>query len=1260
MHFFTNPKLGGAMNFSNLRTKAAAGLTAMFVALLFATAAFAQSGTSGVNGTVTDQTGAVVAGATVTLTNTEKGFSRSVVTGDAGDYSFASILPDTYTIEVQAAGFKKAVQTDIRALIDNPIKVNIGLEVGDVGEIVTVTASSIDSIVNTQDASIGNNFQPQQIQQLPTDQRNITNLLSLQPGVTREGYVNGGRSDQANITLDGIDVNDQQGGGATNMTPGLSSVLRITAESIEEFRVTTSNPNAGQGRSSGAQISLSSKSGTNDFRGAVFYFKRPDFGSANSFVNNRAGVEKEGINRDIFGGAIGGPIVKDKFFFFYSYEGQRQRTETSVIRTVPLASLGNGIFNFFGTTPDEDPNTTPPHLISLDLAQLNSIYSAAGINPISLAVLAGAASRYSANDLVSGAGDNLNTGGFRFNAPTPEDQNTHIARFDYNINDDHLLFARFNKQNDVTGFSSNFPDTLPRETWAHNTGMAVGHNWAIGSNKVNSFRYGLTRQAFTAGGDANENAISFRFVFSPLLYQYSLSRVTPVHNFTDDFSWTIGRHNIQFGGNVRVIRNKREDSGAAYDTAVTNPSFYDSSGRSVFDPLLDEGYNNIATGAILSQAAITALIGRYSQYSASYNYDIDGNILPLGEKIIRNFATEEYDAYIQDSWKINQNLTLNFGLRYALSRPVYEQDGFQVRPNIPLGEYFQSRLDGAARGIPYNELLNFELAGPSYDAPGFYSLDKNNFQPRISAAWSPNFKSGFLGKFFGKDNESVFRGGFAITNDYFGQQLAVTFNALSTLGFTTSDNIAANTFNVTDNLAPRFTGFGQTVNTLPMMSAPDRFRTPPDEDQRIESSLDSSLVSPINYNWSFTYGRKLPKGLYIEASYVGRKARNLFVERDIMALNNLVDTQSGMDWYTAAGQIHDLFYAGADVSAVGPIPYFENLFPELAGFFDPAHSATQSVYLVNENFAGGDWTFLQLLLDDSAVFGIPDAWSNLFYQPQYAAFSAYSTVGKSDYHGGSLSVRQRFGDDLSFDFNYTLAKSLDDSSGLQNSGGFGSAFLLNPIRQHDSYAASDFDVRHTINANAIWQLPFGRDRRFFSDVNSVADTFLGGWQIAGVFRWNSGLPFSTPTDLNGWATNWNVRSGTVRTRPLEASPTRSGSGGANAFSNLQDLASSIRVARPGETGERNVFRGSGFTVTDLNLSKSFRMPWSENHKLQFRWEVFNVFNQQALDEGSISTFSFSQGIPAYGTNSELTPGTGEYSDIKGIPRRMQFGLRYSF
>ncbi|MBK8810047.1 MAG: carboxypeptidase regulatory-like domain-containing protein [Acidobacteria bacterium] len=1244
---------------SNFIKRSFAALTALTLAVLMAISVSAQSGTTSINGAVTDQVGAAVPGATVKLTNPDTGFSRTVTTNSDGVYAFSSILPGTYTIEVEAAKFKKVIKREVKASVDSTIAVNISLEPGEVSAVVDVTGGDIESVINTQDATVGNNFVAQQIQQLPTDSRNIPDLLSLQPGVTKEGYVSGGRSDQANITLDGIDVNDQQTGAA------FSSILRITAESIEEFRITTTNPNANQGRSSGAQISLITRGGTNKWRGALFEFHRPELGSANNFFNNAAGrytsadfavqngtavagderVPRPNLKRNIFGGAIGGPILKDKLFFFYSYEAYRERQSISVVRTVPTASLGRGELKFIGSTGA---------LVTLTRAQLDAIFPVVLMNPASIAVLADAARKYPVND--NSVGDELNTGGYRFNAPAPVDLNTHIARFDWNISENQSLAFRANYQQDSSLQARYLPDTISPEFWSHPTGFGASHNWTINNHKVNNFRYGFTRQAFTSGGDSTENGITFRFVFQPKAFSNALSRITELQNFTDDFTWIAGQHTFQFGGNVRLISNKRESLASAYDFATANPSFYESSGRVLDRPITAAGFTVPASSRTSVQNAVSALIGRFSQYNGNFNYDISGNILPTGTSIVRNFATEEYDSYFQDIWKPFRNLTLTMGIRYALSRPVYEKDGLQVVPNQRLGDYFERRAASAAAGTAFNELIQFELGGPKNNAPGFYSMDWNNWQPRVAAAWSPNFKNKILKAIFGGENEATFRGGFAMTNDYFGQQLAVTFDGLTTLGFTTSDSIAANTYNVTTNPAPRFTNFGQSIRTLPNISAPNRFLTPADEDQRIESSLDQTLVSPQHYTWSFTYGRQLPKGMYVEATYTGRKAKNLLATRDIMALNNLVDRVSGMDWYTAAGRLHDLRAANTPIENVAPIPYFERLFPGLGGAYTgEAFTSTQEVYalVARDWFDILDWTYVQLLIDDDP--NGTNLWRNHFFHPQYAAFSAFSTVAKSDYHGGSLSFRQRLGNTLSYDVNYTFSKSFDNASGLQTAGTYGSAFILNPLRPDDNYSLSDFDVRHVVNANFILEMPFGKGRQFFSNMNSVADAFLGGWQLSGIFRWNTGLPTQTPFDSAQWATNWNVQSNGVRVRPVNGTVVRSTG---NIFSDPIGAYQSFRNARPGETGDRNVLRDPGYSAMDMGLSKSFNMPW-EGHKLQFRWEVFNITNTQYFQ-----TTNVTRGSLGLGQDPEITEPSSEFgkifTDIQGQPRRMQFGLRYSF
>lgn len=1258
--------------------------------------AIGQSGTSGVAGTVVDQTGAVVPGATVRLSNPATGFSRTTTTNDNGRFNFASVSPATYKLEIEAKGFKKLVNSNVQALVDLATDLSLSLEPGDVTAVVDVTVGSIESITNTQDASVGNNFVPQQIEQLPTDLRRVNDLLALQPGVTRDGYVAGGRSDQANITLDGVDINDQQTGGRSgggDLEQG--SALRSTTESVEEFRITTTGANANQGRSSGAQISLVTKSGTNNFKGSVFYFNRPTRGSANRFFNNLngsfgptdalviAGTKKVGeersprpkLDRHVFGGTIGGPIIKDKLFFFYSYEGQDQKDEVSVNRTVPLAHMGAGSIRFTGTIPGEVPCTapnvpagcTPAHPVSLSLAQLNAIYNQVGINPLAVAVLSGAVSRYPSNNIGQGVGDGINTGGFQFNAPTTTKENTHIAKFDWSPTESQQVFFRGNYQFDKLALTSAFPDTPPRALWSHPYGYVGGHNWTISNTKINNFRYGLTRQAFSTQGDSGSNNISFRFVFSPSLYARTLSRVTPVHNFTDDFTWIKGNHTFQFGGNVRIIRNRRTTFASAFDQAFTNPSFYDFSGAVVDEQITNAGYSIVGGNVASVQAAATALIGRYSDYAGNFTFDIDGSVLPAGTPSNRVFATEEYDSYVQDIWKIGRSLTLTLGLRYGLSRPVYEANGFQVVPDTPLGDFFKARAASAASGVPLNTIINFVKGGPKNNGPGFYEMDKNNFQPRAALAWSPDI-GGKVGRFlFGKSGDSVIRGGFGISNDYFGGQLAVSFDGLSTIGFTSQTAISANTYDVTGNPGPLFTGFNQNIRALPGIPAPtQRFSTPANEQTRIETSLDRTIESPKHYSWNVSYGRQLPKGMYFEASYLGRKARKLFGSRDVVALNNLVDP-SGTDWYTAAKQLIAAQKAGIPYNSIAPNPYFEYFFPNamaaLNVFGIGATSNTRAIYALfaDDGFGIRDYTFIQLIIDDKTEFGLPvdpGRFPNMFYHPQYGAFSAFGTFANSDYHGGTFSLRQRLGSTLSYDFNYTFSKSLDDVSGLQTDGSYGGQFLLNPLRQRDQYGLSDFDAKHVINANFLFDLPVGKGKKFFGGMNSVADAFVGGWSLRGIFRWNTGQPLSAPFDQAQWATNWNVQSNGTRVRPIVGSAVRNTQ---NFFANNQQALNSFRNALPGETGERNTFRLPGYSATDLGLSKSFVMPWNENHKFQFRWEVFNVFNQQYFLANNFTRTTF--GLPADSDDPATLASSSFgkiFNDIQGNPRRMQFGLRFSF
>ncbi|HEU4770338.1 MAG TPA: carboxypeptidase-like regulatory domain-containing protein, partial [Pyrinomonadaceae bacterium] len=339
--------------------------SALLVIGLFALSVFSQQGTSAVRGTVKDTQGNVVPGASVRLISAATGKERETTTSSDGVYNFEAVQVGDYKVEVEAPNFKKGVVTEVHALVSTPTTVDVELQAGTISESVTVSASSAELLVNRDDATLGSTFVNKQITQLPLEARNIPSLLTLQTATTRDGYVAGSRADQSNITLDGVDINEAQtntiigadpanGTDINNLSPSNSTVLRLNSEAIEEFRVTTTNANANQGRSSGAQVSLVTKGGTNEWHGALFEFYRTSAFAANNFFNNKAGhfratdvavltgaaqagdpkVPRAPLIRHTFGGAVGGPIIKDRAFFFYSYEGDRITQSSSVLRNV--------------------------------------------------------------------------------------------------------------------------------------------------------------------------------------------------------------------------------------------------------------------------------------------------------------------------------------------------------------------------------------------------------------------------------------------------------------------------------------------------------------------------------------------------------------------------------------------------------------------------------------------------------------------------------------------------------------------------------------------------------------------------------------------------------------------------------------------------------------------------------------------------------------------------------------------------------------
>jgi hypothetical protein len=1250
---------------------------ATIIALLCSVTVRAQDNTS-ISGVVTDPQGKVVPDATVTITNKSTGVSRNMNTGDDGSYTFNQIPPGDYSLRIEATGFKASVRDNVQLLVATPARVDQQLEVGAVSETVTVTGGEIQ--LNTTDATIGNTFNQTQIRQLPLEGRNVAGLLSLQPGVTfigavdaeggttdyRNGSVNGGKSDQANITLDGVDVNDQQTGQSFN------SVLRVTLDSVQEFRVVTTNPNAEQGRSSGAQISLVTKSGTNNWHGSLYEFHRNTIFSANSFFNNSAGNFEPGdfavqtgqaqvgqqkvpvpkLLRNVFGGSAGGPLIKDRLFFFVNYEGRRDSREESVVRTVPGADLRKGILTFLQFT---DASATATRVAKLDAAGVTALDPLhIGPSPAVLAVF----NQYPLpND--NTVGDGLNTFGFRFNSPVHLRWNTYITRFDYNLTKDgkHSLFWRGNLQNDKDNSTQQFPGQGSRFiNLTNNKGFAVGYNASLTQSLVNVFHAGYTRLGFEAAGSSPLSAsrlVSFRTIDDLDPAPRSLTRFTPVWNIVDDVAWIKGSHSMQFGTNMRWIRNERLNFTNSFSSALVNKAWL-SSNAPLRPPLL-------ADRAI--EHATAALLGLVTQGTSRFNLARDGDnltTLPEGAPIGRRYAANEYEWYAQDSWRIKPNLTITAGLRYSLYSPPWETNGLQVSPDTSLTDFFNVRGAGMERGVPDNEsapVVSFVLSGPKNGRKGFYDWDKNNFAPRLAFAYSPKTKLPFLRWLTGgEEGKMAIRGGYGIVYDRIGGALATNAED-GALSFGLQTEITNPAGVLSARTAPRFTGltnipsqiltpaenFGSFPATFPQGLDAGGFA--------ITAGIDDALITPYSQTINFSISRELPGNLVLEAAYVGRLARHVLINYDMAMPLNLVDPKSGQDYFSAAQQLVRLDFAETPVGRVPKIAFWENLFP---GYAADGLTATQVIYQDFYSIATGngpDYTTalfnLDVDCDPCSIYG-PFA----FFNSQFSNLNALRSQMPTNYHALQVLLRKRFTRGYQFDFNYTYSKSQDYASVVERNGLF-SGSVWNSWSPGARKSVSDFDMTHQLNINGIWEMPFGKGRAFLKESPGWVDAVVGGWQLSGIYRVTSGLPtyigngfqFPTNWEFTGAATQIN---GIPNTGVHKNVITPDGTGGPNIFADPEKAFDAFQFTMPGGVGNRNNIRGDGFLTLDLGLSKSWQMPYSENHRLQFRWEVFNVTNSSSFD-------------PFTSTGDLDSRATfGKYNDLLSSPRVMQFGLRYEW
>ncbi len=1322
---------------------------------------------AGLNGSVSDPTGAVVPGASLTLTDKGTGATRTTTTGPNGTYIFTQIDPGQYRLEISMPGFKTLVHDPIFLQVGFTSTLDAKLEIGAVTEQVVVEEGVV--AFNATDASLGIPFTGIQVLQLPSANLDPAGLLSLQPGVTffpsapdvvggysgssdldgRGGTVQGARSDQTNITLDGVDVNDPTNGFA------FSSVLRSTQASLAEFRTTTSNNNADSGRSSAAQVQLVTKSGSNTLHGSAYYANRNERFSANDFFNNAATprVEKGKFRRHIYGASLGGPIVKDRLFIFGNFERLEHAEEATVLRTIPSESFKDGVLLY----QCEDPALCPggsvsgvsgTHSVPAGFHGLTSLQLAAidplgiGPNPNVLSYLAGFPV---SND--TGNFDGFNLVGFRFNAPVENDFKTYIARLDLNLDraGNHTFFARGTLQDDsVVRTLATFPGQDPAQIGLNNSrGLALGYVAVLSPTIINSTRYGYTRIGEKNAGVLNSEFSDLRFINDLSGFDRanvsSNARQLPLHHVRNDTSITKGKSTFSFG--IDFLRNNTFTNVNSFNEFITNPSWMPNVGRNVTpgtfdcgqsDPTATAGCNAVPAVAGSFQGSfrdtVINMLGITSQVNGNFNFLTDGSVLASGDPVLRRFAVNEFEGYFQHQWRMTPSLTLTYGARYYVATPPWETNGQQVAPVPNLGQWFESRRTLMLSGIPTNQAasLSFDLAGPANNGPNYYQWDWNNWSPRVAVAWAPKGLGAFSG-----NGKLVIRGGWSLVYDRLGNGLVTSFDAAGSFGMSTG---LTSTFGGCDEgfgaaplgSCPRFTGqFDTSAATAQLLPAapPGGFPAVPPGALpggglapgafAIATALDGSITTPYANVFSLTISREFRGGIVVEAGYVGRRGRNLLISRDLAMPADVCEPTSGSCYFSSSQNLAALFEAGVDINSVAPDPFWETFFPSwgpgginggavVCGVapgsdFVTAYSATQVAYDW-VNCLEGDTTVVPFCVDiscggggfpgfalggpndpdipqiDTDGDGIPDTGDGLpdaryfFFDDQFATLNAWSSIARSEYHAFQLSVRKAMSHGVQFGFNYTLSHSLDHSSDPERTGvtaggnGFGgfSGSTINAWELDLEYSSSDFDLRHQVNSNYIIDLPFGHGRALGSGMPGWANQIVGGWQVSGIARYNSGQVVNI---FNGrvWATNWNLSGNAVcapagastlgvQTAPcISTQNVKNGTGdvGPNLFADPAQALTSFRHALPGERGGRNILRGDDYFNLDFAVSKSFPLPM-EGHSFNFRWEIFNLTNSVYFDAGALSV-------------NILRPGTfGNYTGTLGSSRFMQVSLRYQF
>jgi len=1217
---------------------------------LLAIGVWSQGTTSRVTGAVKDQSGAVVPGALVTLTNEATGVSFTSKTSEAGTYVFDSVQIGTYTLKVEANGFKTFVSRGNRLTIQQPLTISPSLEIGEVASTVEVVDSS-EVVQTSTSGNFGNLVETRALTNLPlvgTRGRNPLTFINFQPGVTVGAntgggvHVHGARDRAWNFTLDGVDINESSAGGS-NFTP-----LRTNPESIQEFSVITGQFTAEYGRNSGGQVALVTKSGGNEFHGDAFWFYRTPRFNATEWAANRLATDaliKGQFVQNIFGGSVGGPIIPDKTFFFTNLQFLRTAEGVGVTRTVFTQAARNGLFRFMNTAvannfcPGQTQTRNVPSCVDASGNPVAGITVATydidandpaliGLSPESMAIIAltPLPNNFS-------TGDGFNTAGYSFVAPQSEKQHDWVMKIDHVINARNTIYGRWamgsqdTVGDNVNGGLQGFPG-LPNKVDTTRDPRNLALNWRTNptSNITNEFVFGWNKFTFDFltpdPSFASQPHVILNLVTDPLERRAGNLRSIYTYQWVDNLTYVRGAHAFKGGINFRYQSHEDIRGSVAGQniqpvvnlSATTNPV-----GAAFNLPATGTPATCAAPPCINStdrsrlQSAVNDMLGRIGQVSQAFVSNSDGSAFEAGGTPYRFDARyAEYDFYLQDTWKLFRNLTLDLGLRWELKMKPSAARGRILVPDAPI----------FAGSAPSNTLA----WGPGK----LHNSDVNNFAPIVGLAWDP----------FGDGKTSV------------RANYRMAYDRLNTFLFSSSvyQSLPGQTLGIVDTSSGVGGARLNAVPTLAPTTTPNAGLQPAVFSNGIQTIVDrNSFEAPQTHMWGLSIQRELGWGLLFEASYIGRHGVNLFGAYDVNAVNINASNSAvcggetffdAFNTVTAGGTSCLMNALWAPVSANGSTFVRSNFATDLAR----GSVATLANTTADRTIAGG----VQMI----AAAGF-QPWFFSPY-PQYSNRMQVIDSGDFSYYNAmELQISRRFRQGLGLQFAYTWAKSLDNRSfdpaftvvgtGSTQSG---SSTPFDIFDRSRNKARSDFDRRHALQGYWVYELPFGQGKRWGSGSHGALERVIGGWEFGGIMVWFAGRPFTVYGSGN---------FSNVINSPINCTGCRPDSGRVFIdaarnnevwFFNDTERATFSNPA-PGTLGNtgRNFFTTASSFNLDLSIGKRTRI--TETHLIEFRWEMQNATNTPKWDFNPTADF-----FGATLVGQLLTPGNNA--------RKMQMVLKYKF